>query len=85
MCQVTTFCDNDVNNAATLHNDEAPNVHNNLCGGRLRKRDGDAAVDIRGRLRGTGDRYVGFIEIRTTLKHQLAKHLPGQVWILYFS
>ena len=29
--QVTTFCDNDENNLETLHNDEAPSVHNDLC------------------------------------------------------
>ncbi|KAI0208300.1 Calcium-activated chloride channel regulator 1 [Lamellibrachia satsuma] len=32
--EVTTFCDNDTNNPKTLHNDEAPNVHNKLCNGR---------------------------------------------------
>ncbi|KAI0208410.1 Calcium-activated chloride channel regulator 1 [Lamellibrachia satsuma] len=29
--QVTTFCDNDENNKATLHNAEAPSHHNNIC------------------------------------------------------
>ena len=32
--QVTTFCDNDKNNPSTLHNDEAPSIHNHLCCGR---------------------------------------------------
>ena len=32
--QVWTFCDNDPNNPDTLHNDEAPNIHNDLCNGR---------------------------------------------------
>ena len=32
--QVTTFCDNDVRNLNTLHNDEAPSEHNILCEGR---------------------------------------------------
>ncbi|KAI0230406.1 Calcium-activated chloride channel regulator 3A-1 [Lamellibrachia satsuma] len=31
---VSTFCDNDPNNPDTLHNDEAPNIHNYLCNGR---------------------------------------------------
>ncbi|KAI0208298.1 Calcium-activated chloride channel regulator 4A [Lamellibrachia satsuma] len=29
--EVTTFCDNNENNLETLHNDEAPSVHNDLC------------------------------------------------------
>ena len=33
-CQVWTFCDNDTNNIPTLHNDEAPSIHNELCNGR---------------------------------------------------
>ncbi|KAK2180610.1 hypothetical protein NP493_436g02058 [Ridgeia piscesae] len=31
---VWTFCDNDTNNNPTLHNDEAPSIHNELCNGR---------------------------------------------------
>ena len=31
---MTTFCDNDDQNLKTLHNDEAPSVHNDLCKGR---------------------------------------------------
>ncbi|KAI0219202.1 Calcium-activated chloride channel regulator 2, partial [Lamellibrachia satsuma] len=31
---VWTFCDNDPSNPTTLHNDEAPNIHNDLCNGR---------------------------------------------------
>ena len=29
-----TFCDNDQSNPDTLHNDEAPSIHNDLCNGR---------------------------------------------------
>ncbi|KAK2180607.1 hypothetical protein NP493_436g02010 [Ridgeia piscesae] len=31
---VWTFCDNDRNSPGTLHNDEAPSIHNQLCKGR---------------------------------------------------
>ncbi|KAI0218857.1 Calcium-activated chloride channel regulator 4 [Lamellibrachia satsuma] len=31
---VWTFCDNDKTDPDTLHNDEAPNIHNDLCNGR---------------------------------------------------
>ena len=31
---MTTFCDNDEANLQTLHNDEAPSAHNDLCDGR---------------------------------------------------